>query len=70
MIHVNGDVQVITNDSDDNAPGDFSIVRIKVGLVASAQVQAIDGWKLVGFSFTKQTRITSEHVSLVYRFGG
>lgn len=65
------DVQLITNDADANAPGDYAIIRIKVGLVASTPTQiTAEGWVLAGFSFTTATRVTGDHVNLVYRFGG
>lgn len=71
MIHENGDVQLITNDSLDNKPGDFAIVRVKVGLVVGPQVQVTaEGWALAGFSYTTKTRDTGDHVCLVYRFRG
>jgi len=71
MFHKSEDVQLITNDADGNAPGDYAIIRVKVGLVVGEQVQVTaKGWRLTGFSFTAKTRMTGDHVSLVYRFGG
>jgi hypothetical protein len=71
LIHKSEDVQLITNDADGNKPGDYAIVRVKVGLVVGPQVQVTaEGWSLAGFSFTAKTRMTGDHVSLVYRFGG
>jgi hypothetical protein len=70
MIVSKDGTQVITNDADTNAPGDYAIIRVKVGLVRSPQMQVTaEGWKLAGFSFTAKTRITGDHVCLVYRFG-
>lgn len=73
MIHASGIAQVITNDEPTNKPGDFAIVRIKVGLIASnARIQTVAGWELVGSNFVVKTRATDDHdhVNLVYRFAG
>jgi hypothetical protein len=70
MIQKNGDAQLITNDAQACAPGDFAIVRVKVGLLGTHTQVVTNQWDLVGFSFTARTRITGDHVSLVYRFVG
>jgi hypothetical protein len=64
-------LQLITNDADTNAPGDYAIIRVKVGLTVGPRTEiTADGWKLAGFGFTTKTRQTGDHVCLVYRFAG
>jgi hypothetical protein len=71
VIQVNDGVQMILNDESTNAPGDYAIMRIKVGLVKGPRVQVqAEGWELAGFGYTTKTRETGDHVCLVYRFAG
>ena len=71
MIDELGHVRVITNDNPGNAPGDYALVRVKVGLCdgyATPGRQA--GWELIGFGYTTKTRSHGDYVDIVYRFGG
>jgi hypothetical protein len=64
-------VRVITNDAEGNKPGDFALVRVELQLISDrATYVAVEGWELLGFSYTARTREPEDYVDLVYRFGG